>query len=604
MVLPQESFDGDKDLDIALVPKGSQPPTGFTLYLYYCYKPGKWTKRYVTLLETGQIYVGKKPNIKVTDKDCQKICHLSDFDIYTPTEAQMRRHLKPPKKFCYAIKSQQRATVFVNMDSYVHYFCTEDPKIAQQFHSLVHGWRSWHLVNKYGSVEFKKKAKVSRAPTVKYIPKKINVMGASNHHLKALTDESSYASGDFQSFIDYKIIDKPIDESGKNILPDPKLSHPRQPQPVTPKTPRIPKRFGKSQEPPKTLLSVDNTEFRPNGLLGDAYDVRKADEAEKQRDAQLHVPLTEDGAFISGNTLLNNMAVSPESVNEERKFEPKFRLLSATEHSTRQKTQAEMAAASRSTTNAGEHLHSKPLQDFSLCFGPSFPGSSGGLRPSASVRSKGRRPSAKEPGPVPGSKPLVDLTPKFQEAPQWRQQGGHGVKAPAGIHLVDMISPSQPPSGVNKNIQLPPKTPIRRATTSSGSIGSGQVPLLQKHESPQSQRSQQLSILESETKSMHQRLPSMTRQRSRSIATNNNGGKQAKGRTISQQSMEIDSRQYPPVPSLPLRAKEMEVRIAAAVTTSQNQDVTVPQYPQSARQAPNSYFNLPSLPSRRGTVRY
>lgn len=36
------------------------------------------------------------------------------------------------------------------------------------------------------------------------------------------------------------------------------------------------------------------------------------------------------------------------------------------------------------------------------------------------------------------TKPLVDLTPKFVEAPQWSREGkGHGVAAPLGVPLVE-----------------------------------------------------------------------------------------------------------------------------------------------------------------------
>ena len=36
------------------------------------------------------------------------------------------------------------------------------------------------------------------------------------------------------------------------------------------------------------------------------------------------------------------------------------------------------------------------------------------------------------------TRPLVDLTPQFKEAPQWSKEGkGHGVAAPKGVPLVE-----------------------------------------------------------------------------------------------------------------------------------------------------------------------
>jgi hypothetical protein len=34
--------------------------------------------------------------------------------------------------------------------------------------------------------------------------------------------------------------------------------------------------------------------------------------------------------------------------------------------------------------------------------------------------------------------PLLDFTPAFREAPQWRGKGGRGVQAPSGVLLVEV----------------------------------------------------------------------------------------------------------------------------------------------------------------------
>lgn len=87
------------DLDVKNVSR--KQPAETSVYLYHSQKPGHWEKRLVTLRSDGQVVVKKN------DKDPVNICHLTDFDIYVPTPRQKSRKIKPPKKVCFAVKSQQ-----------------------------------------------------------------------------------------------------------------------------------------------------------------------------------------------------------------------------------------------------------------------------------------------------------------------------------------------------------------------------------------------------------------------------------------------------------------------------------------------------------------
>ncbi|PHH71676.1 hypothetical protein CDD83_5124 [Cordyceps sp. RAO-2017] len=148
LILPCDAPKDGQGLDLASVPRTDDPPPGFCLQIHHSARPGKWNKRWVTLQDSGQIFSSKRPDAGPADKDSLVLCHLSDFDIYSPKESEMRRNLKPPKKFCYAIKSQQKTFVFPNGENFVHFFCTDDDKLAARFYELVHGWRSWYLVNR------------------------------------------------------------------------------------------------------------------------------------------------------------------------------------------------------------------------------------------------------------------------------------------------------------------------------------------------------------------------------------------------------------------------------------------------------------------------
>jgi hypothetical protein len=127
----------DADLDLASVPQTEIPPSGFGQVFYHSRDPIKWKKRYLTLSDGGQLVSSKKLEPRPSDRDTQNLCHLSDFDIYIPTEVQVRKKLKAPKKYCFAIKSQQKTTVFINTENYVHYFCTDDATVAKHFCSEI-----------------------------------------------------------------------------------------------------------------------------------------------------------------------------------------------------------------------------------------------------------------------------------------------------------------------------------------------------------------------------------------------------------------------------------------------------------------------------------
>ncbi|OAP55676.1 hypothetical protein AYL99_09828 [Fonsecaea erecta] len=131
-------------LQIADAP--SQQPSGTVVHIYHSQKPGKWDKRWLRLREDGQITTSKNEN----GIDATNICHLSDFDLYTPTARQVKK-LKPPKKLCFALKSQEKSAMFLDGANFAHFFCTKDKTVADTWYRAVHSWRSWYLVNMLGA---------------------------------------------------------------------------------------------------------------------------------------------------------------------------------------------------------------------------------------------------------------------------------------------------------------------------------------------------------------------------------------------------------------------------------------------------------------------
>ena len=137
---------GDKLLEASSVLK--QQPEQITCQLYYSQKPTKWVKRFVTLRPDGQVTITKKATPK--EKDINNVCHMSDFDIYSPIRGRASKRIKPPKKICFAIKSQQKSNMFESLEDFVHFFSTSDGRTAAKWYQAVQGWRSWYLVSALG----------------------------------------------------------------------------------------------------------------------------------------------------------------------------------------------------------------------------------------------------------------------------------------------------------------------------------------------------------------------------------------------------------------------------------------------------------------------
>lgn len=145
IIVPPSSMEAIAQLEAQSVP--AEKPTETTVYCYYSHRPRKWDKRYVTLRPDGQVTISKKEN----SKDATNICHLSDFDIYSPSARSSAKEIKPPKKICLAIKSQQKSSMFLSTDNFVHFFSTNDRAVADKWYKVVQSWRSWYLVNKVGA---------------------------------------------------------------------------------------------------------------------------------------------------------------------------------------------------------------------------------------------------------------------------------------------------------------------------------------------------------------------------------------------------------------------------------------------------------------------
>ncbi|KAH0548546.1 hypothetical protein GP486_007909, partial [Trichoglossum hirsutum] len=410
ILVPSVNNGKDEDLESSCVPK--EQPGEVSVYLYYSQKPGKWSKRWVTLRSDGQMVLSKKREAK--DKDITNICHISDFDIYSPTPKQQSEVLKSPKKICFAVKSQQKSSMFLNTANFVHYFTTDDAKLAAQWYKAVQGWRSWYLVNKMGVCD--------KGETSGELDDHHRRPGSSSHSIGS----SQHQRGSFKRFLvssRYEKIDATENPSSPEPDPSARAIHARQMTLREKKPPPLsfPMKISKGRSGSATTdqshkdrsdvlvqgmspQEIEEATFSPTGLLGRTYSQRQKAQREKEIAEKQAGPLR---PFTAGPNLLNGRAASRGGDSSDDNSRKAGRTM--TMHSRRESQE-------------------------------------GGLERGASVAGRAK------------PKPLLNFDdPEFREPPQ-HQRKGRGIlpeQLPAG-GLVDMATSPE------VAVPIPPSTTWRR----------------------------------------------------------------------------------------------------------------------------------------------
>lgn len=485
IVRVRESGDPMTDLDVASVAKSPEPPKGCQIYMYHSNKPGKWNKRHITLLDNGQIILSKKEDAYAGEKDTTNLCRLSDYDIYQPSESTMRKHLKPPKRHCFAIRSQQKTTVFLNTDNYVQYFSVEDPKQASLFQEKVQSWRSWYLLDRRPEPKKQTVASPPRSqarrneesqssPAARHA-KRRSVNLTNGHRAQVSVDETPYSIGEFKPLLDLSRFDKRLSQFGVEA-----------PAPVVSESPRMSRDLSRPKRNSLVggrLIDTFKTDdgFTGNGLLAGGHeDRREAVSATARKDSQ-----SDSAAFADGPTLLNKQASVPKDQPDSSTWFP-----SALEHTAKHGPVRPVTSSAPPTSRRPQPAQTTPA--------PPMPTAQYGQQQNlvGSARNRDQLPGSiqaqqqrthESRGAMPQSsrqreqpKPLLDISsPGFNETQPWRRKG-HGVKAPEGIErLVDYISPSDPfgPGGRQGVAMLnPPASSSTRRPSPNPPSGSTNYP--------------------------------------------------------------------------------------------------------------------------------
>jgi hypothetical protein len=384
------------NLSLANVPR--EKPTGESFLMYLSQKPGSWTKRLITVRQDGQIVAAKPTKLSET----MNVGHLTDFDIYSPTARFQSKMLKSPKKFCYAIKSQQKSNIF-QKDSksvYVHFFCTSEEKLGNSFHDAVQSWRSWYL--HHAKDEGKKKPTSGLGRSASKATKQ------PSHAPQPSTGsmDAHYQLGSYKPLIDLEKYDRPSSSRGQDTASGAparkpsvreRSSHPS----VLSQHQRL-----ADDEPLGVLAghrrpSFDEgaeSAFVGDGLLGRSYSTRQ--KAVAEREAAAKNPWVTGPSLLSGN--------QAEALNRQ--------------------SSVKRTGSTRRADGHGTELKHRPSTRERLI------AADDGLKRSGSTR-------AKDP-----AKPLVDLTPTYKPPPQHLKKGRgiHPDQVGPGGLIDNATTPDQP----------------------------------------------------------------------------------------------------------------------------------------------------------------
>jgi hypothetical protein len=383
-------------------------PEGMSCFIQYSSRPGKWSKRFVTLRSDGQLVMARNE----AGKDQENICHLSDFDIYTPTKRK-REKVKPPKKNCWAVKSQQKSNIFSDETRYVHFFSTADEITASKFYEAVQVWRSWHLKHVMGEGQ-RKTAHEAKAANGALVNGSAHAGSAA--HTRNTSVSSYYQLGSFKPMFDLDTFGKDLDtatsprENTSLARADTHAMHARKMSTrVKNPPPAAFSRSGLGTDPSlpgtdRTDPGTEGTDFASNSLLGATY-------AQKQKELQEREKQSA-GPFTEGPSLINSMDQMVRTTANDGGLGRR--------------------ASVRSTT-----------------------WSSGEIQRSLSTRMKPR--------------PLVDLTPQYREPPQHRNKGKGFVPEVGAGPLVENAT------SIEEAIKVPPSTDwrARPAGRTHGTYGTG-----------------------------------------------------------------------------------------------------------------------------------
>lgn len=126
----------------------AEPTIDETMFYYYVTADKKWSKRSVSI-GGSQLRILKKD--RPYDKDYLQTINLDNFDVYAFTETfAPSKQLKCPTKFCFALKSQHKQSLFSKNSVFAYYFATDDKSVFARWYAIVRDFKARLLAEKKG----------------------------------------------------------------------------------------------------------------------------------------------------------------------------------------------------------------------------------------------------------------------------------------------------------------------------------------------------------------------------------------------------------------------------------------------------------------------
>ena len=286
VIKPSHTFGEDNWPDLHSV--SASPLVDTSVYIHYSQRPGHWDKRWVTLRSDGQMLVAKREGGETAN-----ICHMSDFDIYIPTARQSAKRIKPPRKICFAVKSQQKSSMFLSTANFVHFFSTSDKTLAATWYKAVLEWRSWYLVNvmgegpqgpenlsskkdnqnvlQIGSFELESQGRLPQPPSEGIRTRRTSRLARNDtKHLASPTKSDSW-----HNVAGNSLDDVPIHSRGK--------SHPSQSKKITKSVAETSASRDRGPTFKQVVRSEEPEPFAAAGLLGRTYTQRQNVQREREK---------------------------------------------------------------------------------------------------------------------------------------------------------------------------------------------------------------------------------------------------------------------------------------------------------------------------------
>lgn len=430
--------DSDPELYSHNAPKSE--PAGGSWEMHYSNKRGKWDKRLITLRQDGQMVQSKSGK----KSDEVNICHLSDYDIYELIPKLKEKKVKPPKKYCYGVKSQQKSGIFLTSTNFIHMFSTNDAKAAESFYRSIQAWRSWYLVDVMGEGGQGKAVNTNLfsdnlGGNVK--PGAGKAAKEGKGHGRSLSADSHYLLGSFN--------DLGIDASQF------RYSSGRMSQDL--------ERANLSRSKSQRRKSVSDDD-KPLGLDFPASMISRGN---KESASAMHARKLSQRAEEKRSPPVSYLAHTVKASQDSGVGPPRT---------------AQSQSSGEVGTFAAGGLLGSDYDRRKDALAPSG-NTNAGLKRTDSVRSSRSRRHSISNGDAAGGlarresvrrgipdKPLVDLTPQYKEPPQFTKKG-HAYR-PAMVGEGGLINAVPDNMNIEEKIKIPSSTSWKRPTTSSGASAS------------------------------------------------------------------------------------------------------------------------------------